>query len=704
SSRRTALLLGNMADHAVLFTATPINRGAHDLISIVNLLGADNLDDAGLKIVGRNWRRSSGLNLQPEEISELRREVQRFTVRRTKRALNELIDREPEAYLNRLAQPCRYPATITESYSLEESEDDRAIAAAIRELAGGLRGLVNLRSPLEPPERAREERTPEEYVQLRLRGAAGLARYHVMASLRSSRAALIEHLRGTNEARRRCNIERKFKSMSTGAVIETIAARRQPPSPRPLEPYLPDFLRDDEAFLLAVREEIAIYEAIDAQAAKLSDRRERARIELLERLWETHGLVLAFDSRPISLALLAERLGAHGDGVLLATGSSKEQERAKVNERFALGSATRSAIALCSDAMSEGLNLQASSVIVHLDMPSVIRVAEQRIGRIDRMDSSHARIQVYWPRDAEEFALRQDERFLARHELVAGLLGANIELPQEIGTAVVDHRSLMQEEPAEAALELEDAFTPIRALVQGPNAVIPEAIYEQMRGSEAKVVSAVSVVRARAPWAFFALRATERSTPRWALIDPTLPRPLATLDEIADALRQRLGSQTEDLDLDDRAAQLLERFVGQLERSERLLLPPKKRRALKEMEFLLEHYLRDSKRPLDAATRELLENLLATAKGEPQTPYADPRDIAQCWLELIRPRWHRHLLDRRRRGMVLLRDLRRSLRADPLEPEAIQRAFAGLEPAPPLRDRIAAAIVGIPHRGSSTSS
>ena len=37
-----------MADVVVMFTATPINKGARDLLRIVDLLGADNLEDSAL--------------------------------------------------------------------------------------------------------------------------------------------------------------------------------------------------------------------------------------------------------------------------------------------------------------------------------------------------------------------------------------------------------------------------------------------------------------------------------------------------------------------------------------------------------------------------------------------------------------------------------------------------------------------------------
>jgi len=419
---RTASLLGNMADHTVLFTATPINKSVRDLVPIVNLLGADNLDDAGVKLVRRTrWEARRAEALAPDEVAELRKEVQRFTVRRTKRMLNELVDRDPVAYQNDQGAPCGYPKPLTRTYSCNEPAEDRRTAAVIGERAKELRGVVNLRQPLVMPEWMRSRWSEEQYVALRLRGAAGIAKYHVMASLRSSRAALVEHLRGTDHACRMFGVDGKIKSIETGDVFKGLAEANVPAS-QPLARRLPAWLCDEEAFKVDVAEEQAIYQEIERLCDRMSDGRERARAKLLVGLLGTHRLVLAFDSRPISLGLLKKRIAGAGREVIVATGFSKARDRRRVQTSFQLGSKARRVIALCSDAMSEGLNLQEGSVVVHLDMPSVMRIAEQRIGRIDRMDSPHDSIEIWWPDDPPELALRSDEHFAARFELVKGVL------------------------------------------------------------------------------------------------------------------------------------------------------------------------------------------------------------------------------------------------------------------------------------------
>src|SRR5690349_870548 len=52
-SNRTRRLQDTLADHVLLFTATPISRGAQDLLSLVGLLGADNFEDETLVVLER---------------------------------------------------------------------------------------------------------------------------------------------------------------------------------------------------------------------------------------------------------------------------------------------------------------------------------------------------------------------------------------------------------------------------------------------------------------------------------------------------------------------------------------------------------------------------------------------------------------------------------------------------------------------------
>ena len=161
----------------------------------------------------------------------------------------------------------------------------------------------------------------------------------------------------------------------------------------------------------------------------MSAAREHAKADHVREISIRHQLSLAFDKTPITLAYLRAMLKKFDDmpEIFLAIGSASDKDR--VRDEFDLGSDAR-AIALCSDSLSEGVNLQQASALIHLDMPSVVRVAEQRVGRIDRLNSPHKSIEVWWPDDAEAFALKADEKLYFRCDTVDRVIGANLELSE----------------------------------------------------------------------------------------------------------------------------------------------------------------------------------------------------------------------------------------------------------------------------------
>ncbi len=143
--------------------------------------------------------------------------------------------------------------------------------------------------------------------------------------------------------------------------------------------------------------------------------------------------------------------------------------------RRKLGSESGPAIALCSDAHAQSINLPAASAVVHLDFPTVPRLAEQRVGRVDRLDSPHAEVSVYYPDGHADFALRADEKFFERHHLVAELLGANIPLPEltrrleaEKGRVIdvddANEEPSVGDQSVSAWDDLSDALAPVKPL------------------------------------------------------------------------------------------------------------------------------------------------------------------------------------------------------------------------------------------------
>ena len=422
------------------------------------------------------------------------------------------------------------------------------------------------------------------------------------------------------------------------------------------------------------------------------------------QLIDEHSLILAFDSRPISLAQIRSILQKR-DGsveVVFATGDPAS-ERGSALETFALGSSKKRVIGLCSDSLSEGVNFQQAGALVHLDMPSVVRVAEQRVGRIDRLDSPHPAIEAWWPDDAPEFGLSSDERFIERYDTVEALLGSNMPFPDELREdegLPVNVRHLVDEYESEAARGswdgIQDAFQPVRGLVEGNTALVNEKTYEYYRTITARIVSRVSLVRSPTQWAFFCLAGGEFGAPRWVYMPGLGEQPQTELEAVSDSLRRKLTPDTRDLPMNDSAARYLQECVAALDKAERSFLSPRKQRALEEMEVVLRDMLGNAaSQQKQLRVEELTAILDALTRPEPQAQ-PDWDEIAARWLDLIRPIWYERL-KRPRPRPLLLKDIRRDvLNAGESFRAQVVQAFESIPILQTPDERIAACIIGVP--------
>jgi len=713
SSQRTRRMLGNLAEHVVLFTATPINRGVRDILSLVDLLGADNLDDNSLKFfdeLERRLRRAgSAFALTPTERAHLQRLLGRFTLRRTKRDLRQEIESSPEAYRDESGRTCRYPEHRSHVYPLGETGEDRKLAQRIRELAGNLRGMIQFQGEIRMPPGYRKG--VHDYVRTRLKVANALVVYRIMAALRSSRAALTEHLYGTGHACGIFGIQQQFKGEDTGNEIGRLRSLAGRPPPCPFSGALPDWLRKPEAHRQAVEEEIAILEQIGKLAQAMSDRRDRARAERIAQLHETHAHLLAFNSKLISLALMQSLLKRllPDIPILMATGSA-DSDRGKIEHYFSLH-AKQPAIGLCSDALSEGVNLQQASALVLLDLPSVIRIAEQRIGRVDRLNSPHDVVDIYWPDDAPEFALQTDRKFVHRHLDVGALLGANIEVPDELmgealtsGLNVPDSaRAMMVAIDADRLKPFEgvsDAFAPVRALVNGPDAIVSRDVYETMRHVHTHPQSLIAMVKSDEPWAFFAIsgiwHGQQRGwAPRWVWLDGKGKEPVTDMAVIADHLRAVHERGVHDLDSLEESTIMenaLREFTSRLDQAERQLLPRRRRRALNQMEEVLRHWSRNTSRA--GTARQLLDAILSPPADDGESIHWHA--LADAWIMATADVWIQAMQQRRKPGPLRLKDITPLLKDSTLPPEKMESLYQSLERMPPASSRTVVTIVAIP--------
>ncbi|NEP81041.1 MAG: hypothetical protein F6K17_07205 [Okeania sp. SIO3C4] len=203
----------------------------------------------------------------------------------------------------------------------------------------------------------------EDYLDMRLKSAPRLCSYEIMSCLRSSKAALLEHISGTEFVQENLDMGNLSKN-KTGNIIQKLHSIAGRPPQNKLEIELPDWLSDRHAHRLECEKEIQIYEKIAELTKKISYSREERKAKHLLELLENHKLLIAFDSHIISLSDIKQRiekLGRDFQKVIIATGDDKTY-RKQVNKLLKLGSTASGVIALCSDAMSEGVNLQQASI------------------------------------------------------------------------------------------------------------------------------------------------------------------------------------------------------------------------------------------------------------------------------------------------------------------------------------------------------
>ncbi|PSM48494.1 hypothetical protein C7Y66_14380 [Chroococcidiopsis sp. CCALA 051] len=187
-----------------------------------------------------------------------------------------------------------------------------------------------------------------------------------------------------------------------------------------------------------------------------------------------------------------------------------------------------------------------------------------------------------------------------------------------------------------------------------------------------------------------------------------MPQPITLsgeeLEEISYWLRRHLHRDVERRNFDEPAAALLAKFLDRIAKTESLLLPQKKQRALQEMRLVLPEYeklaIRNHDREREALVRELRQLVEFSASSQvsdlKETVAVDLNAVAERWLDVIRPVWYKHLTHRRRNRPLRLRDIRTDLIQNPIATEKLDEAFNANFGIPPVDERIVAAIIGVP--------
>ncbi len=359
-SKRSLRIRPKRSAHIILSTATPINKRPDDLLRLIELLDIDNLSDADLD----NYiqlRKRKNQAIDAAHLAKLKSYVNQFIVRRTKKELNKMIEREPSSYKNSNGHNCKYPKAIAEIYSTGETGKDREIAKQIDNLLLGLKG-INYLQKLQFPVFLSTDEEKKQYLLQRFNSAPALATFEIKSSLRSSYLAMYEYLFGSDAAMQKFEI--KSPKSKSGNVLnsiqkckENLPKRKFPDSWLPKEHH---WILNEENYKAACEGEINIYERIGKLCLELSGERELSKAKTLVEKVNKFGKVLAFDSTVITLDYLKHLLEKEevDAEIIVATGQS-EKNKKLVRDYFAIANkdTNKKIIALCSDAMAEGINL-----------------------------------------------------------------------------------------------------------------------------------------------------------------------------------------------------------------------------------------------------------------------------------------------------------------------------------------------------------
>jgi hypothetical protein len=232
-----------------------------------------------------------------------------------------------------------------------------------------------------------------------------------------------------------------------------------------------------------------------------------ARADLLHDVCVAHAgeRVIAFSQFTETVHSLGGMLRRHG-GVAELTASGARVAGGRITRREVLAqfspdchrvsAAERIDLLVTTDVLSEGLDLQRASVIIHLDLPWNPARLEQRVGRVRRIGSTHSHVSVYVlaPPAAAERLLQVEQRLRDKLGIAGRVIGpvgrmlpgfgGRVDAQQsaaETLTAISDivehwrEQTPPREATEDSALGVPPLVVAIRAPSQGFLAILPDA-------------------------------------------------------------------------------------------------------------------------------------------------------------------------------------------------------------------------------------
>jgi superfamily II DNA or RNA helicase len=270
--------------------------------------------------------------------------------------------------------------------------------------------------------------------------AGALVTYTLLRQWASSRAALLGALR-----------RRLAKAIALMATLET----GHWPSRRELSSWschddavqlaLPELLAPlgtTEPFITPLLDAVRTHaDGLRALLARLrvSEDPDPLRADALVAICDAHpsARVIAFSQYSETVRSIAHLLMTRRRGVAELTARGGRVAGGRISRREILAQfapaadsvsslrAEQISLLITTDVLSEGLDLQRASVIVHLDLPWNPARLEQRVGRVRRLGSSHEVVYVYamTPPASSERVLHVEARLRAKLSLAARVVG-----------------------------------------------------------------------------------------------------------------------------------------------------------------------------------------------------------------------------------------------------------------------------------------
>lgn len=583
-SNRTMRLRAHGAQSSVLLTATPINREFDDLLQLIELLSQDDFDEE-LERKMKNLR-SRVYSKNKDERKKARAQaaslVRDFTVRRTRFDLNRIAKIYPNEYLQDGRELPGFPLRIQSNFEVKLTDNDQNILKEIAEICDSIAGLAFLpKEIVMTVEQKNKDVLEESIVKQNLSLAKAAAKYRIWSTLASSRAAAFEHVSGTEKAMQEYNLD-NFKP-AFSMIPKKLSQRKIPKWSLSEEckenPVVPEWLVNNDLFSESLEKEKQSYLEISELIQQMGESMEDSRAKLLIEHYEKGHKTLAFDWHLISLHTMRTRLiekGIPEDRIFLFDSKNKLD----AEKHFSLSSDNLPSIGLCSDSLNEGINLQGANVMVNLDRPTTIRRFEQRMGRVDRMNSRYDEICIQIPVIPEEISSHMNDHLTERLQLVREILGGNDIDEKETGLSVYDEE--FTGDDSDDGFEIEDAFSPIRKLI-GKDGLISIEEYQEYGLPNVRARAEISVLKSNVPWCFFALRSSWNSSLKWALLYPKNGKSRLTTDlkEICNFLTMNLSDDME-TPLDEKRAELyVQEYFKELENQRNNLLPNRYKNSLK---------------------------------------------------------------------------------------------------------------------------